>query len=286
MMGETKDRLSTNSNALPDYLKDLDKSHNIFGRAEYQYLHGLPVRPTKRRPFVVHDIDVVSSCSCSDGNDCGGPVHYFKSFANSGEIAALLIFGLFAALVISAIAFQRKGRVDAASTNLNATAPSRRKNRKKGKRKFKSRHDLSIVACEDTGCVEVVRKQVEDLRSIPSDEVTPCSSQDSEQTLQIDGEDSISPNLVHESDGTVTPVHSNTTHLPAVTIPSTDEPVDKVQNDGCPNSTKTTVLALNHISGASVLCTSEIPMEQLALRWQSKGLDRQKSLELAAQFEE
>mmetsp|Transcript_14269 Transcript_14269/g.27119 ORF Transcript_14269/g.27119 Transcript_14269/m.27119 type:complete len:578 (+) Transcript_14269:305-2038(+) len=81
---------------------------------------------------------------------------------------------------------------------------------------------------------------------------------------------------------------------PSIQGSSTQYDEDKIdQNDGVlvttfdstVNPTRNTSTETNQFIPPTSLCMTNYPMEEIASRWESKGLNRQKSLELAANFE-
>ncbi|KAL3795064.1 hypothetical protein HJC23_006385 [Cyclotella cryptica] len=229
---------------LPDYLKDLNKSHNIFVSREY--LQGLPVRPTKRKHFDP-DRDKSSYSSDDGASFCttlSNDVTYDKLGDRCREIIVLLLPLLLAAT--AAVVTRRKREVfpvdSTVSHNDASSTPTRRKKRKRKKGKSNTQKDN--FTDKDTINVDLVQN---------SHEVSRLS--DDSNKIELSALGQLAP-----TNGTIQ------------------------CNDNL-NATNNMVLLTNSSRATSGLCLSNFSIDQVAQIWEAKGLDRQKSLELAAHFE-
>jgi len=250
----------TNTDSLPDYLKDLKSSGNVYDREEYSYLQGLPIRPTKRRRFVPQG----ESCSGSaaDASCLSPPGSGEFVVADKGYLSKSVICISSLAFVIGAAVLLWRQLIipDEGSSNT-----SRRKKKRKGA-------ETSIVVDSDTGSVEVIQNTV----------ATPLEAQlkTSEASDGINERNDCIASLNRlDNELQITTVESSCSSVPTCQ-PSTD-----TQNN---HAADNSIVSLQHSSGEEkqlIAPTIIPPIEQLAQRWESRGLDRQKSLELAAHFE-
>lgn len=254
------------ANSLPHYLKDINKSHDIYDREEYSYLNGLSIRPTKRKLFVPNErICTNTEASSRPSMNSSNIGVSRKSYREKSSV--LIIPSLMIVFAATLIALQRKQTVnDASSDRSRLTTKTRRKVKQKA----------SILVDSNTGSVEVIHNSMDgsanqsfDVRLTKS----ASSSEESGDTGNVENSDVVdeSCNALQTVNESIMPrlsgCQSKTANLSPVLLPS----------DGY-SDTISEILYADSSHGTT-------PIEQIMQRWESRGLNRQKSLELAAHFE-
>jgi hypothetical protein len=255
-------------NSLPDYLNDLDKPQTYLNSGDYSYLQGLSVRPTKRKRFVPQE-------SCSTDSDTFCQVHLQDEIINipSGIFwtkSYVILPSVVLIICISVTLLFGKQSVTWASCQSNNTKSSRERRRRK------VRKDTSILVDTDTGSVEVIHESLDGSIANP---VLLTSSEESaeEEIISLECDDNLTDRLREYSEikQTVNKSEINDqskTGNEIVTHQSRDD-IQLPDNNICTSP---------HLANGQI---TNSQIEQLAQKWESKGLDRQKSLELAAHFE-
>lgn len=274
--------LEQTASSLPSYFNDLNKDSKFKG-GDYSYLIGLPVRPTKRRRFTPRD----QSCGCSTADaSCLPPYlnnvslhHYLNnailhapidSFWRKGSVVMSTVV-----VIIGAYAMLRRQKRDISCAGSVNTLPEawRSENREN------INDDASIIVDSDTGCIEVVHRSSHDSVTSPSKDIQNLSSE-----------------LICESSNVVDVASERSNYVFSPDDKSSDESPqddDVLRHDykdsvllsaGYHDTSNDTILSLKAARAVNGQLTN-IHIEQLAQRWESKGLDRQRSLELAAHFE-
>lgn len=233
------------ANHLPDYLKDLNKSNTIFVGREY--LQGLPVSPTKRKQFATEGDK--SSCSCDDEDSfCKTlPINdASKKRWNRSREFIILLLPLFLAVAAAVIMRRKRVFLSGGLSNDNQTStPARRKKRKKKK-----------------GKKSTLKNRDNDTETISMDAV----------------------HKLHEASQIID--DANTTELPALgQLAPTNGSYESIQYNDDFNAANTVASSLKSAGARNGLCLSNFSIDQVAQIWEARGLNRQKSLELAAHFE-
>lgn len=253
--------------SLPEYLRDLNKSANIFSSGDYSYLDGLPVRPTKRRRFIPRDESCIGgdgTCQSTMDNDVVVISHStFWTYRYFMISSTALLIG------ISSLLWRRKTALVGGDASANNTAQSYGK-----KMRQKNKKDTSILVDSSTGSVEVVHKSGSSSIADPPLEVQLTSSEESEEIHEGNCDTSTTDDAARESDGALDVQDRS------MMSSSTDAVVRHQDARDRPDSISELIRPCRH--GGNL---TDIQIEHLAQRWESKGLDRQKSLELAAHFE-
>lgn len=266
----------------PDYLKEINESHNIFYGGK-EYLEGLPVRPTKRTEFVKkerYDDGAPSLCSSGD-SFCKSPLAGSGKEHQIGFIAVFVSSAL-AVSISFAIIHQhyqlRKTRDASINNRLSAAddgcAPRKRKRRKK------KRHISKNMECGD----ESVTLHLQSATAKDS-----CGVNADQDEAKCVGRVETSATLptVNTSEAPDFEVTSNTVK-PELLVEGIRVNIQQSQHLATfddARAAKNEIITINNVSSDELYVSRFPSTEQLSSRWESKGLDRQKSLELAATFE-
>ena len=270
--------------SIPDYLKDLNKSQYLHDREDYSYLHGLPVRPTKRRRFIPRD----ESCGSGDEETCHQPQSSTitvgdgdsEATANFWWGSAFLILSL--ALVIGGssirVMVQKRYSSGSASSDLS-NAKSRRKRRKRER----SKKNTAIIVDRDTGNVELIHNKSTDCSvANQSLDVQLTSSEESEDSVVVDKEGFRSSGIQYKRGNELQNIKVAAAGKTRPSLPKNCHEALAIDSYFDTANDEMTEL---HLSRRADMQFTHRQIEQLAQRWESKGLDRQKSLEMAAYFE-